>query len=594
MTEEVTERPLVDYGVKFRATEEIVGSIIDVILVGGGHILFQKYLERKAFKFAADSITEAVLSNMKMCYVAHDDGENDDDPQGWDMEDEPIPCSIDNWARMHLQQRRQKSKDDASAARKQAEAARKMRENRTRISDAQRRQNKAREKDKQDNPRTTAILEEVSLDEEEERLREAKAREEAKKRDTEAKAKAFEKQQEEEAKTTALLHEQMDQRQHTFDSEGNIIWVEDLRLDKLPKTQEVVQFGVKWDGKKSQGLDSTQDAFNRSKAQAKGKARRKPRYDRSSINEGQEMNFTDGFSKLQYGQPPILETMDVKAGVTLLALGKEKKGPPPDNPNRQMSRRDYVAQAEREVALGASFMSEGDGQPDAPLDSDAPVQAATAAAPAEASGGEVGGGSGALVSGGLLPELDVGRNISPAAAAAQIPGTRGRMAVQSHNPLAENQRSQTLPGKRIQKAPTAPSRMSRSKMYSSVGHLGRPPRLHVAPLGGSYGIGAPQPPLGATMGHGLHRHANTKESFYFPSPHPDHLAIPPLRSMSEGFLRPASGGTPKVSGRSSRGGEQSDILPSDGRIIPDPKSNVYRNMRSALFPGERQDGYSGY
>ena len=75
---------------------------------------------------------------------------------------------------------------------------------------------------------------------------------------------------------------------------------------------------------------------------------------------------------------------------------------------------------------------------------------------------------------------------------------------------------------------------------------------------------------------------------------PDKLAIPPLRSMSEGFLRPGSGGTPKVSGRSSRGGEQGDDLASDGRIIPDTKSNVYRSMRSALFPGERQDGYSGY
>merc|ERR1711976_539312 len=126
-------------------------------------------------------------------------------------------------------------------------------------------------------------------------------------------------------------------------------------------------------------------------------------------------------------------------------------------------------------------------------------------------------------------------------------------------------------------------------MYSSVGHLGRPPRLHVAPLGGSYGIGAPQPPLGATMGHGLHRHQSTKESYFFPDPKAEMPHF--LRSTSEASFmskgRPPSKAASKNASRedpraqtapdnSIMDGEDS---PSHGVMRLDKKSNAYRVMR---------------
>merc|ERR1711920_1073673 len=81
-------------------------------------------------------------------------------------------------------------------------------------------------------------------------------------------------------------------------------------------------------------------------------------------------------------------------------------------------------------------------------------------------------------------------------------------------------------------APAAPPQFVRgSKKMEAVGHLGRPPRLHVAPLGGPHGYGVAQPPLGATMGHGLHRHQSTKEAYFFPDPKAEMLPL--LRSTSD-------------------------------------------------------------
>merc|ERR1719159_582420 len=55
-----------------------------------------------------------------------------------------------------------------------------------------------------------------------------------------------------------------------------------------------------------------------------------------------EQEFTDSFSKLQHGQPPILETMVVQTGVVLESSGKKKQGVEPAFGERQMSRKEYV------------------------------------------------------------------------------------------------------------------------------------------------------------------------------------------------------------------------------------------------------------
>merc|ERR1712139_753260 len=101
----------------------------------------------------------------------------------------------------------------------------------------------------------------------------------------------------------------------------------------------------------------------------------------------------------------------------------------------------------------------------------------------------------------------------------------------------------------VQTAPPAPPMNVRAKKMQAIGHLGQPPRLHVAPLGGPYGFGVAQPPLGATMGHGLHRHDKAKESYFFPHPAPEIPAL--LKATSEIAFGPKGRGQVRTSPRSA-------------------------------------------
>jgi hypothetical protein len=85
----------VDYSAKLRCAEEVVVGVIDDLLTEGGHMLWQKYLQRKAFPFAAENATDVLVSQLRLCYVAHDRGEPYDisDSEDWCLEPEPAPAS---------------------------------------------------------------------------------------------------------------------------------------------------------------------------------------------------------------------------------------------------------------------------------------------------------------------------------------------------------------------------------------------------------------------------------------------------------------------------------------------------------------------
>ncbi|CAJ1375989.1 unnamed protein product, partial [Effrenium voratum] len=105
-----------EYGRSLGGAEEAVAATIDQILTDGGTLLWQKYLERKAFSFAATAITEALVSRLRMCYVPYDHGEPAEDGElgdEWQIEEEPTSCEVDSWARMHLPVRRLAKPDEA-------------------------------------------------------------------------------------------------------------------------------------------------------------------------------------------------------------------------------------------------------------------------------------------------------------------------------------------------------------------------------------------------------------------------------------------------------------------------------------------------
>lgn len=149
------------------------------------------------------------------------------------------------------------------------------------------------------------------------------------------------------------------------------------------------------------------------------------------------------------------------------------------------------------------------------------------------------------------------------------------------------------------KAPPAPPRETRhmGKKFEAMGHLAfqRAPRYHVPQLGGASGFGAAQPPLGATMGHGLVRHGSLKEDYFFPPNMPD-IALPLNRSSSEAVLggrmgsarlssRGGTGITPKGGGGTPKGMPPSSAIgEAHGQLRAETMSPAYRNFRNQLFP----------
>lgn len=623
----------VDYSSRLRSAEEEIATYIDGILTEGGHMLWQKYLQRKAFPFAAETATEALTASLRMCFVAHDAGESDN-IEDWTLEDEPEPGEVDSWARMHLAVRRPRRGEHGDDTmhlgnRGRGDPFRRNQTMRARVSDARGRpRGQGRSGDKTES-RSYPIQEEYAVDEEEEKLREAKQQEEARRRDKENKVRAAEKAKEEEQRRVQALHEEMARKQHTFDSEGNIIWVEEIKLERLPKVQEMFPYGIKKDPRSKDRLEETMGTGKAAtspaakKAAAKSNARRKLRFDRSSRANQNEEDFPDGFSKLQHGQPPILETMVVKPGVVLDSNGKQKAGPAV-NQGGGMSRKEYVAWTEKEGAFEAQFAQGTSGEQ---AEGEGADGAANGAAPGGAPGAPPGAapgapgtdpaatagstGPGTALPGALGAQGATDRGlgdtlppIQPGRGNASMGGGGGRSTgSKSGGPAAQGDKVEA------QKAPSAPPMHVRQKKMEAVGHLGRPPRLHVAPLGGPYGFSAAQPPLGATMGHGLLRSGSAKEAFFFPSRSPEMPDL--LRSASEAMLpreksflsAPGSQSELRAASREALGSaggqerhhrDEEEHARRHGIINPERKSPAYRGVRHALFPHAGDTGLEQY
>mmetsp|Transcript_85910 Transcript_85910/g.152178 ORF Transcript_85910/g.152178 Transcript_85910/m.152178 type:complete len:620 (+) Transcript_85910:93-1952(+) len=606
--------PWTDYGRPLCAAEESANAIIDQILTDGGMLLWQKYLERKAFTFAATAISEALVSRLRMCYVHHDSGEPGRPDEGWEIEEEPEPGEIDSWARMHLPVRRLARGDEGGPS-TSTKSSRFMSSRRNPGSRGRPNSKGAKEQEKKEVPRSVPLESDHPMDVEEERLREAKAQEESRRRDKERKAKESEKTKEQERLKVQQLHKEMSERAHTFDTEGNLIWVDDnFKPDRLPRLQEAFGYAVKKDPRARQAdqdmkstMGSTGMAPGTPEDSRKKGAKKRGKQRQAAKKAEVEPEFTDGFSKLQHGQPPILETMVVQPGVMLESVGKRKAGPEVDQGSRYMSRKEYVQLAEREVAMdggyrpnfnnsgsvgqNASTMSDGNavsfaggegGGPGAVGPDGKPLPPGATLGPGQLAAAEAAGKQG-----GGLPNIAGGRGRPPGAGGGPAsPGAGGIAGEKGSAPA--------------QKAPPAPPPFTRNRKFEALGFV-RPPRYHVPQLGGPQGFGSPQPPLGATMGHGLIKSGSHKEAYFFPPSAPE-LPLHLLRSSSDGALGSGRGSrrTPRLSPKP--GQEKGDDGIGDdeagGRLRAE-MSPAYRNFRHALMPAENilapgtTSGYSG-
>mmetsp|Transcript_17607 Transcript_17607/g.48324 ORF Transcript_17607/g.48324 Transcript_17607/m.48324 type:complete len:645 (+) Transcript_17607:111-2045(+) len=629
--------PFTDYSRTFHGAEEVASAAVDAILTGGGTILWQKYLERKAFVFAENTMNDSVLSHLGMCFVAHDEGEETLDDPAWELEDEPVPKEIDSWARMRLPVRRKGVDDEAAnlAGRKKKLPNAKSRiTGRSGPKDPSKASEDPSKSGSRTDSRMTALPEVHDIDDEEERLRAQKAEEKQRVIERDNKIKAAEKLEEQERQRIQILHEQMDRQLHTFDSEGNIIWIEEPKHERLPKVQETFPYNIKKDTRaratedtrnlastmlSSGGFAGTAAPNPRPGSRSSAKSKKKPDSKKGArTSKVDEHEFTDFFAKLQHGQPSIMETMVVKSGVTLETGGKKKPGPA-DGRNRQLTRKEYLTMADQEV--GAS--GQGGYIPGGSASGGNSARGGDVPPAGDPPPGPIGGSPRPVadaVPDGVPPSVN-GEGANPL-------GQTGGVALPPINPVGGGGGEATLahmtglrgaagngggPGEKngeIRKAPPAPMTHFKSK-FDSIGHLARQPRYHRPLLGGPYvSTGSVQPPIGATMGHGLMHSNSTKEAFYYPPAKPEPPQMP--RATSEGALRQrivgstSAGASPTPQGsrsqvssrmgdRTSNRGDASlggsidnlDGDPRHGVIFADKKTSAYRMMIGQLSGTEK-------
>lgn len=346
--------------------------------------------------------------------------------------------------------------------------------------------------------RVVPLDDEREENEEEDALREMKEREARRHREGEVKALKKAALEEEEAARLAQAKDAKFSKPFTYDSEGNIIWVQPPAVSSLPNTTPVPNFICKTD--KSDKQDTNHHAthspntnFDQPLLRIQKKRGKPPR----------EEKFADSFKKFPAQQPSMMEAMQLAPGVQLKERNGTKRGPPLERPGEGvMSRKEYQDM----VAL----TSQRKGQPAAPGQSPAlptadlpkPTPATVTLAPLQ------------------------GLQESPRGPVQQPLARTGTTSDGAMKVVRSDMGSDMVPPKpatprSVQPAPPPSYRRVQGKR-DALGYALSSRERAVTGQGTRFpGCGA-QPPIGATMGHGLLTTGEKYEEYYFPNASPTH------------------------------------------------------------------------
>lgn len=623
----------------FAEAEAAAEEVIQDILTEGGKLLYEHYIAQKSFSFAAESICEALVSEMKMCFVRHDEGEyrqkketaearqrqhystvpargpaaaeslvrphssmegdsatssgpasvdvprpgsapastdversskdfggldhassstsvaadgdtgrdlarplgsenepayfNGHDEQvarakaGWVMESEPQRCRIDTWARACVPIRKklvrpQTLADVAEDPRRTGRASSSKRshsrastgtvsvsgsrspsrfgnQTSTVPEGAEARLNSAPSKAQQ-----IPIVDEREEDEEEAMLRELKDREARKLREEQMRTERKAAAEMEEAAKLAQVKDHEKNKQFTYDTDGNIIWVQPLAVNKLPSTNPAPTFACKEEDPGSSspqpaaGADSKPSAAPAKSARSSGKTTKKRQT---------SVEFKDGFKKFPSQQPSMMEAMTMAPGVELQERGKAKRNDEKPAAKPSMSRKDYEEMLKKTGGAGRGAQA-ASPPPNVPSTSqlsrpgDASVLGSAANLP--------------------IPEEapatpDRGGGISQQVSPRQGPAPGEAMKVVRSEMGAELVPKPPSTPRPMQPAPPQIARRMQSKRDALGYSLSTRERVQTGYGASRYPGGTAQPPIGATMGHGLVATDKKYEDYFFPN-----------------------------------------------------------------------------
>jgi len=509
---------------------EAVAHIIDKIVERGGHILSDKELQRHVIHNAWEVTQEVACSRLQMCFVPHDEEQN-----SWLLEDEPPPPTKDIWGRKQIEVLREKpntlqeNKSDPRLSRRRKTRAKAYVPGRL----ANRRQSLLLHK-------TRILPLSTSVDEREgqddawrhefvQRYTRRLARAEAIARWEEEEHRREEQRRQQEMQVLKRESEEIENEEGFGHPPDNAIPADEM--ERLPKMNDSIHFDVKSckvtprDATEASGgrvLVSVQDT---SKADSHAT-------DTSSLRK-------DAFVRSELVQPNPLQTMRLQPGVVLECGGRKKAGPrPPLSPGHAVWKV-YKGLAKQEIHSGSMELTV-----DIELESSAGLDE-------EAKD--------------LLPDSPSSYRQEPPDWRSRLPSrpasAHAILGCRSESSLAASLVSKTpatalntafglldqgrsgVASSKVQGLLAPPSQKdslvlprrsadNRTMGMNSGVNLGalrsqpRNPRQKVALLGGHCAPGGAivQPPLGATMGHGLLpsseanlREAAKKGEFYYPT-----------------------------------------------------------------------------
>mmetsp|Transcript_81151 Transcript_81151/g.160882 ORF Transcript_81151/g.160882 Transcript_81151/m.160882 type:complete len:556 (+) Transcript_81151:48-1715(+) len=500
----------------FSAAEAASEEVIENILTEGGRQLHESYIEKKSFSFAAETVSQILVAELKMCFVRHDPGENTaptdpadssisepwtshsavtQDPfNSWTLEPEPDCSRVDTWARSCVPIRRKFVQPKAEPIVEQSRRRTRPKllssssiqsPSRTGMSNASGVVTSVAAAEQQDlrgqatarSSQMIPLVEEREEDVEETALREMKEREERRKREEDIRIRHKEAEEAEEAAqlatVIATVKEQMKNKPYTYDSNGNIIWVQPANVKRLPPTSAVPAYSVRKTA--TQQRDGTL-----SPRPQQGNNARTGKKRATSATKRREPNFTDTFEKFAAQQPSPMETMTVAPGVELSEKGYIKKGVEvlaKRGAAATMSRKEYLETVQGGLGGFRPASAEDDAE-------DLTKQVSRK------------DNSKQVLRGHSL-RVDSSDDIAGAGSLKPEPPI-------SHKPIP----------------PAAPPTFRRVQLKrDALGYQASTRERVATGTASRYPNCAAQPPLGATMGHGLVPAGHKTEEYFFPNAH---------------------------------------------------------------------------
>jgi hypothetical protein len=304
----------------------------------------------------------------------------------------------------------------------------------------------------------------------------------------------------------------MKNKPFTYDSNGDMIWVQPLQAEKLPSANPSLSFVLR---QEFPSIPTEELVTPRRKSTSKEKPTPKQK---SKHAKGKDMEFVDTFKKLGMQQPSMYESMNMAPGVHLFERGRTKQGEGQQGsdaaPGDRMTRRQYENSVKSSAGGPSQFSQGGEAavaainvQPVQENVVEEPGAGIDTLAPLKMRSSQIGVQAANLVaSGGVVP---------------QPPST----------PRPDSK----------QRVPPPPAARRVISKQSALGIFAMSPRERVPTGTGSrYPSCPPPPPLGATMGHGLIPQGSKYEEYYFPNSMPGLSSLGDAGELSAVPVSPSS------------------------------------------------------